>query len=161
MFLIFLNTDSRNPTIIFRAPCASQVYVLRYKTWNISRDTGKAIIIIPISLSASSRSLRPSVFIIFPHVPHAYTAALEKLRLQSLRKRSHDIDALFLFRSIVALNAALPFWKILAFVFLPAILETSHCLVFVPLINTVLLLGAPVLPTRFLSITFTLISLNS
>jgi hypothetical protein len=34
----------------------------------------------------------------------------------------------------------------LAFVFPPAILETSHCLVFVPLINTVLLLGAPMLP---------------
>jgi hypothetical protein len=58
----------------------------------------------------------------------------------------------FLFRSIVALNAALPFWKMLAFVFVSAILETSHCVVFVPLINTVLLLGAPVLPTRWVKI---------
>jgi hypothetical protein len=57
-------------------------------------------------------------------------------------------------------------------VFLPAILGTSHCLVFVPLINTVLLLGAPVLPMRwvkistylhsqpFLSIIFILINLK-
>jgi hypothetical protein len=28
----------------------------------------------------------------------------------------------------------------------------SHCLVFVPLINTVLLLGAPMLPTRWVKI---------
>jgi hypothetical protein len=54
----------------------------------------------------------------------------------------------FLFRSIVGSNLALPFWKMLAFVSLPVILGTSHCLVFVPLINTVLLLGAPMLPTR-------------
>jgi hypothetical protein len=49
----------------------------------------------------------------------------------------------------VVLNPALPFWKMLASVFLPAILGTSHCLVFVPLINTVLLLGAPMLPTQW------------
>jgi hypothetical protein len=64
------------------------------------------------------------------------------------------------------------FWKMLAFVFLPAILGTSHCLVFVPLINIVVLLGAPMLPTQwvklstyfqsgpFLSITFILINLK-
>jgi hypothetical protein len=69
-------------------------------------------------------------------------------------------------------NPALPFWKMLASVFLPAILGTSHCLMFVPLINIVLLLGAPMLPTRwvklsthlqsgpFLSITFILINLK-
>jgi hypothetical protein len=72
----------------------------------------------------------------------------------------------------MALNPALPFWKMLAFVFLPAIFGASHCLVFVPLINTVLLLGAPVLLTwwvrsstylqsePFLSITFILINLE-
>jgi hypothetical protein len=61
---------------------------------------------------------------------------------------------------------------LLLLLFLPAISGTSHCLVFVPLINTVLLLGAPVLPTRwvkistylqsepFLSITFILINLK-
>jgi ABC-type Na+ efflux pump permease subunit len=32
----------------------------------------------------------------------------------------------FLFRSIVALNPALPFWKMLAFVFLPAILGCAY-----------------------------------
>jgi hypothetical protein len=58
----------------------------------------------------------------------------------------------FLFRSIVALNLALPSWKMLPFVSLPAILGTSHCLVFFPPINTVLLLGAPILPTRWASI---------
>jgi hypothetical protein len=77
-----------------------------------------------------------------------------------------------LFRFIVVLNPGLPFWKMLAFVFLPAILGTSHCLVFVPLINTVLLLGAPMMSTqwvkistysqskRFLSITFILSNLK-
>jgi hypothetical protein len=54
--------------------------------------------------------------------------------------------------------------KMLAFVFLPVILETSSCLVFAPLINTVLL-GAPMMPTyfqseTFLSITFILINLK-
>jgi hypothetical protein len=39
-----------------------------------------------------------------------------------------------LFSSIVVLNLALPCWKLLALVFPPpAILKTSHCLVFVPL----------------------------
>jgi hypothetical protein len=60
----------------------------------------------------------------------------------------------------------------LAFMFLPAILGVSHYLLFVPVINTVLLLGAPMLPTRlvkistylqpgpFFSITFILINLK-
>jgi hypothetical protein len=52
----------------------------------------------------------------------------------------------------VALNPVLPFWKMLPFVFLPAILGTSNCLGFVPLINIVLLLGAPMLPTRWVMI---------
>jgi hypothetical protein len=47
-----------------------------------------------------------------------------------------------LFRSIVVLNPALPYWKMLAFMFLPAVFGTSICLVFVPQINTVLLVGA-------------------
>jgi hypothetical protein len=42
-----------------------------------------------------------------------YTFALEKLSLQSLRKRRHDLGTLF-FQSIVALNSALPSWKILS-----------------------------------------------
>ncbi|PNF22317.1 hypothetical protein B7P43_G02928 [Cryptotermes secundus] len=86
-----------------------------------------------------------------PHIPYTYTDALEKLSLHSLHKCSHHLDALFLFMSFV-LNPALLFWKMLAFVFLPAILRTSHCLVFVPLINTVLLLGAPMLPMRWVKI---------
>jgi hypothetical protein len=51
----------------------------------------------PISLSASSRSLRPSVFFyrFFPYVPYTYTDVLDKLSLQSLRKRRHHFDALF------------------------------------------------------------------
>jgi hypothetical protein len=79
--------------------------------------------------------------------------ALEKLSLQSLRKRRHHLDALFLlFRSIVTLSPALPFWKMLAFMSLSAILGTSHCLELVPVINSVLLLGAPMLPTRWVKI---------
>jgi hypothetical protein len=91
--------------------------------------------------------------------------------LHSLRERRHHRDALFLFRSIMVLNPALPSLKMLAFVFLPEILGTFHCLVFYRLINTVLL-GAPMLPTRwvkistylqsepFLSITYILINLK-
>jgi hypothetical protein len=52
----------------------------------------------------------------------------------------------------VASNLAILSWEMLAFVFLPTILGTSHCLVFVPLINIVLLLGAPVLPARWVKI---------
>jgi hypothetical protein len=99
---------------------------------------------------------------------------LEKLSLRSLRKRRYHLDALFflLFWSIVALNPSLRFWKMLTFVFLPAICGISRCLVFVPLINNVLLLGAPMLLTRwvkistylqlehFLSITFMRINLK-
>jgi hypothetical protein len=43
----------------------------------------------------------------------------------------------FLFRSVVALNPALPSWKIIVFVFLHAMLGSSQYLVFVPLINTI------------------------
>jgi hypothetical protein len=57
-----------------------------------------------------------------------------------------------LFKSIVEINRALPFWKILAYVFLLVILGTSHCSGFVRLINTVLLLDAPSLPTRWVNI---------
>jgi hypothetical protein len=79
---------------------------------------------------------------------YTYAGALEKLSLHSLRKQRHDFEALFVCSALSwALNFALPFWKMLAFVFLPAILETSHCLVLVPLINTVLLLVTPMLPT--------------
>jgi hypothetical protein len=50
----------------------------------------------PISLSGSIRSLRPSVFIVFsPYVPCTYTVDLDKLILHFLRKRRHDLDALF------------------------------------------------------------------
>jgi hypothetical protein len=56
------------------------------------------------------------------------------------------------FRSIVALNTALPSRTVLVSVFLLVMLGTAYRLVFVPLINTVLLLGAPVLPTRWVKI---------
>jgi hypothetical protein len=51
------------------------------------------------------------------------------------------------FRSTVASNLAPPFYKTLTFVFLPAVSGNSQCSVRVPLTNTVLLLGAPMLPT--------------
>jgi hypothetical protein len=59
---------------------------------------------------------------------------------------------LFIFRPIMASYLALLFWKMLPFVSLPAILGTSHCLMFVPVINTALLLRAPMLPTRWANI---------
>jgi hypothetical protein len=84
----------------------------------------------------------------FPHVPYSYTFALEKLILLFLRERRHHLDTLFfLFRPLMALNPALPSWKMLVFVFLLALLRTSQCLLFVRQINFVFLLGAPVLPT--------------
>jgi hypothetical protein len=50
----------------------------------------------PISLSASSRSLRPSVVIVFSAlVPYTYTVALEKVSLHFVRKRRHYLDFLF------------------------------------------------------------------
>jgi hypothetical protein len=66
----------------------------------------------------------------------------------------------------VALNPALPSWKMLVFVSLLAMFGISQRLAFVPQINTLPLLGAPMLPTwwvkiltylqskRFLFITF-------
>jgi hypothetical protein len=85
-----------------------------------------------------------------PCILNSCTFAWEKLSLPSYGKE--DITLIYFFRSIVALNPAFPFRKMLAFVFLPAILGTSHCLVFAPLINTVLLLGASMLPMRWAKI---------
>jgi hypothetical protein len=51
-----------------------------------------------------------------------------------------------LFRSIIALSHALPFWKMLAFMFLSAMLENSRCFVLVSLISTGLLHSAHMLP---------------
>jgi hypothetical protein len=51
--------------------------------------------------------------------------ALEKLNLHYLHKQRHHLHTLFLFKSTVALNLALPSRKILVFVFLLAMLETS------------------------------------
>jgi hypothetical protein len=52
----------------------------------------------------------------------------------------------------VALNPALPCWKMLVFVSLLAMLGTSQRLAFVPLTNTVLLLGAPMQTTWWVKI---------
>jgi hypothetical protein len=77
----------------------------------------------------------------------------------------------FFFQVYRVLNPALLSWKMLVFLFLLAMLGTSQCLVFAPLINTVLL-GAPMLSTRwiktstylqsepFLSITFIFINVK-
>jgi uncharacterized membrane protein len=49
---------------------------------------------------------------LYSYVPYTSTDALEKLNLKSLRKLRQHLDVLtFLFRSIVVLNPALPFWK--------------------------------------------------
>jgi hypothetical protein len=89
---------------------------------------------------------------LFPHVPYRYTFALEKLSLHSLRTRRHRLDVLFLFRPTVALNPALPSWKMSVFVSLFAMFGTSQRLAFVPQINTVLVLGAPMQPTWWVKI---------
>jgi hypothetical protein len=52
----------------------------------------------------------------------------------------------------MASNPALTSWKMLVFVSLLAMLGTSQSLAFVPLTNTVLLLGAPMQPKRWLKI---------
>jgi hypothetical protein len=65
---------------------------------------------------------------VFLHVPYTYTLALEKLGLHSLPKRRHYLDAFFF------------------------VSGNSHCSVLVPLTNTVLLLGAPMLPTWLVKI---------
>jgi hypothetical protein len=52
----------------------------------------------------------------------------------------------------VALNPALPSWKMLVFVSLLAVLGTSQCLAFVSQTNTILRLGAPMLPTWLVKI---------
>jgi hypothetical protein len=79
--------------------------------------------------------------------------------IKSYRNGDVIFILVFVFRSIVALNSALPCRKVLTFVFLVAVLRTYHRLVFVPLIN-MLLLGATVLPTvlRWLKIIFLLSS---
>jgi hypothetical protein len=87
-----------------------------------------------------------------PRIPYSYTFALEKLSLHFLRTRRHHLDSLFLFRLIVALNPALPSWKILVFMSLLTMLGTSQGLAFVPQINTVLPVGAPMLPTWWVKI---------
>jgi hypothetical protein len=87
-----------------------------------------------------------------PRVPYSYTFALEKLRLHSLHTRRHHLDTRFFFRPIVASNPALSPRKMSVFVFLLAMLETYQRLAFVPQINTVLLLGAPILPTWWVNI---------
>jgi hypothetical protein len=104
----------------------------------------------PISSSASRRRLRPSVFIVFsPHVRYNFTVALEKLRLHSLRKRRHDLDALFFIQVYRGLKSCTSLLENVTLRVRPGNPRTSHCLVFVLLINTVLLLGAPMLPARW------------
>jgi hypothetical protein len=50
------------------------------------------------------------------------------------------------------LKSCISFLENLVFVFLVALLGTSRCLVFVPLTNTALLLGTPMLPTRWVKV---------
>jgi hypothetical protein len=52
----------------------------------------------------------------------------------------------------VALNHALPSWEMLVFVSLLAMFGTSQRLAFAPLTNTILRLGAPMQPTRWVKI---------
>jgi hypothetical protein len=92
------------------------------------------------------------IITVFPHVPYSYTLALEKLSLHSLHTQRHRLDALFLFRPIVALSPVLPSWKMLVIVSLLAMFGTSQRLASVPLTNIALLLGAPMQPTRWVKI---------
>jgi hypothetical protein len=59
----------------------------------------------PTSLSASSRSLRPSVsIVIFHHIPYSFTFSLEKLSLHSSRKGRHGLDAIFFVKACRSLK---------------------------------------------------------
>jgi hypothetical protein len=62
---------------------------------------------------------------LFLYVPDSHIFSLEKLSLHHLRKRILHLDALLLFRSIVALNPALPSWRMLVLTFLLTMLGTS------------------------------------
>jgi hypothetical protein len=70
------------------------------------------------------------------------------------RKRTTKIrgGATMVASCVRGLNPVLPSWKMLVFVFLLAVLGTSQILLFVPLTNTVLLLGAPMLPAWWVKI---------
>jgi hypothetical protein len=98
-------------------------------------------------MEASSRHLLQSGFIGFPPYSLYRTLSVEKLDLYYYMRKDIILLQFLLFRSILALYLAFRFWRILAFVFLPAILGDACCLVLVPLTNTVLLLDAPMLPT--------------
>jgi hypothetical protein len=79
-------------------------------------------------------------------------ASEELWQVWTVTRRDIALMHFFLFRPTVALNPALPSWKMSVFVTLLAMFGTSRRLAFVPQVNTVLLLGAPMLPTRWLKI---------
>jgi hypothetical protein len=56
--------------------------------------------------------------------------------------RRHRLDALFLHKSTLVLNSALPFWKLVVSEFLLGISETLHCSVSAPHVKIVHLLDA-------------------
>jgi hypothetical protein len=93
----------------------------------------------PTSLSPSSRYLRPPFYHFFLSCSLQLYFCLREIKSTFFtQNETSPWCTFFLYRSIVSVNPALPFWKMSDFMFLPAILGTSHCLVCVPLINTVL-----------------------
>jgi hypothetical protein len=85
----------------------------------------------------------------FPRVPYNYTSALEKWVYVYIIYVKGDFTS---YLRIVAFIPALPSWKMLVFLILLAVLGTSQSLVFVPLLNTVLLLCTPMLTTWWVKI---------
>jgi hypothetical protein len=81
-----------------------------------------------------------------PRVPYIYTDALGKLNLQNLRKRRQDLDALSFVQVYRVFKSCASLLENISLRVPTSSLRDFNCLVFVPLINTVLLLGAPMLP---------------
>jgi hypothetical protein len=82
----------------------------------------------------------------FPLVLYANTITLKMIRSTFFYKR--DITLMNLFIQVyLNLKSSALLYKMLSFLLLPTTSEPYHCCLLVPLTNTVLLLGAPVLPT--------------
>jgi hypothetical protein len=86
-----------------------------------------------------------------PHVPYNYTVALEKL-VYSLYVTGDFTFTHFFVQIYRGLKSCTSLLENVSLRVPPNNLRDFHCLVFVPLINTVLLLGAPMLPTRWVKI---------
>jgi hypothetical protein len=99
---------------MWRFSYTSQYFFRKGNFLSIEKLSSSNVYIIIIIISSSSSSSSSSS-----------TVVVEAAAAVVLRKWRHDIEALAFFRSIVALNPARLTWKMLAFVFLLAMLGMS------------------------------------